>query len=149
MVQLGSTGDVMATEIETFYYQRYIPEEKRGGTYHGVLNVDGVVGDPKTPAEMDALGFPLSNIFADIDMQLIRAADDARADAAKARAEAAQAADVGRAVVSGVDAILQDFAARLSEKDREEMGARVIALNETLKVAADPVKVAPIDGVKP
>src|ERR1700754_2037074 len=120
---------MMATEIETFYYQRYIPEERRGGTYHIVLNVDGVMGAPITPAQSDALGFPLSAIFADIDMQLVRAAEDARADAAKARREAETAAEVGRLAVEGVDAILQEFAARLPEEHREEIAAKVIALN--------------------
>lgn len=59
----------MAREIECFYFQRYIPEENRGGTYHVEIRVqeDGKIIGPLTPKQADEMGYTLSAIFAELN----------------------------------------------------------------------------------
>lgn len=133
----------MPARIETFYYQAFVEAEGRGGTYHGVIrNEDGTMSDPKTPTQMDKAGFPLSAIFADIDMQLVLATDAAIERATKAE----KRAELDRAAVQGSDEILQKVASMLSPEGRELIAREIVALNAKLAEMADPVKVSPIPG---
>ena len=75
----------MASEIEVFYYQRFIPEEGRGGEYHIRLNEDGKISDPMTPKQADAKGFTLSAIFADINAHILSELEATRFDLTAAR----------------------------------------------------------------
>lgn len=142
----------MAKEIETFYWQRFVPEEGRGGDYHIVINEDGVLSDVLTPTQADARGFQLDAIFADIDRQMALAVDQARAETTRAR----EAAEIMRAekdaqlaagalAVAGASDILDKVARRVSKEIADEIRADIEALNARINAAADPVRVAPVD----
>lgn len=69
----------MADGIETFYFQRFIPAENRGGAYHVTIEKGGKMFGPLTPKEADQLGFPLSAIFAGINQSLALELEDTKA----------------------------------------------------------------------
>lgn len=128
----------MATEIEQLYFQRFIPEEGRGGTYHVVLNVDGKLVGPMTPSEADKRGFPLSAIFADIDAQLAMTVDFARE--AMTRMQREREIEMTRAsiVANGASDILTKATAMLSPEGAALIAVEIEALNRRLEeVKAD------------
>lgn len=67
----------MADRIDEFLFRGYIPEEARGGAYHVVINIGGKLIGPLTPKQADEMGWSLTSIVADINMQVMTNLTDA------------------------------------------------------------------------
>lgn len=103
--------------IDEFLYRRPIPEEKRGGTYHVVLNLSGKLVGPMTADAAAAQGFALPDILAEInaaahgELQAEQAAREAaQSEKAAATAEAVEATKLATAAV-------QKAAQAIAERD--------------------------------